>query len=70
MRVSPASSVRAMSVSPIWCAAASVVTGKSDTVSAVPTIPPKRASSTVAGDTLECEIEGVGKLTVTIGPPA
>jgi len=24
----------------------------------------------VAGDKLECEIEGVGKLTVTIGPPA
>jgi 2-keto-4-pentenoate hydratase/2-oxohepta-3-ene-1,7-dioic acid hydratase in catechol pathway len=23
----------------------------------------------VAGDKLECEIEGVGKLTVTIGPP-
>ena len=27
-------------------------------------------AATVAGDKLECEIEGVGKLTVTIGPPA
>jgi 2-keto-4-pentenoate hydratase/2-oxohepta-3-ene-1,7-dioic acid hydratase in catechol pathway len=28
------------------------------------------AATPVAGDKLECEIEGVGKLTVTIGPPA
>jgi 2-keto-4-pentenoate hydratase/2-oxohepta-3-ene-1,7-dioic acid hydratase in catechol pathway len=27
-------------------------------------------AATVAGDKLECEIEGVGSLTVTIGPPA
>jgi fumarylpyruvate hydrolase len=26
-------------------------------------------AATVAGDKLECEIEGVGRLTVTIGPP-
>ena len=30
---------------------------------------PSGVAATVAGDTLECEIEGVGKLTVTIGPP-
>jgi hypothetical protein len=27
-------------------------------------------AATVAGDKLECEIVGVGKLTVTVGPPA
>jgi len=27
------------------------------------------AAATVAGDKIECEVEGVGKLTVTIGPP-
>jgi hypothetical protein len=26
-------------------------------------------AATVAGDKLECEIEGVGQLTVTIGAP-
>jgi fumarylpyruvate hydrolase len=31
---------------------------------------PSGVAATVPGDTLECEIEGVGKLTVTIGPPA
>ena len=30
---------------------------------------PSGVAATVAGDKLECEIEGVGKLTVTIGPP-
>jgi fumarylpyruvate hydrolase len=30
---------------------------------------PSGVAATVAGDTLECEIEGVGTLTVTIGPP-
>src|SRR3977135_2179187 len=31
---------------------------------------PSGVAATVAGDQLECEIEAVGKLTVTIGPPA
>src|SRR6202047_1397374 len=31
---------------------------------------PSGVAATVAGDKLECEIEGVGSLTVTIGPPA
>jgi fumarylpyruvate hydrolase len=31
---------------------------------------PSGVAATVAGDKLECHIEGVGKLTVTIGPPA
>jgi fumarylpyruvate hydrolase len=31
---------------------------------------PSGVAATVAGDKLECEIDGVGKLTVTIGPPA
>jgi fumarylpyruvate hydrolase len=31
---------------------------------------PSGVAATVAGDKLECEIAGVGKLTVTIGPPA
>ena len=31
---------------------------------------PSGVAATVAGDKLECEIEGVGRLTVTIGPPA
>jgi hypothetical protein len=26
-------------------------------------------AATVVGDKIECEAEGVGKLTVTIGPP-
>jgi len=30
---------------------------------------PSGVAATVAGDKLECNIEGVGKLTVTIGPP-
>jgi len=30
---------------------------------------PSGVAATVAGDKLECEIEGVGKLAVTIGPP-
>ena len=30
---------------------------------------PSGVAATVAGDKFECEIEGVGKLTVTIGPP-
>ena len=30
---------------------------------------PSGVAATVAGDKLECEIEGVGTLTVTIGPP-
>ncbi len=30
---------------------------------------PAGVAATVAGDKLECEVEGVGKLTVTIGPP-
>jgi fumarylpyruvate hydrolase len=30
---------------------------------------PSGVAATVPGDKLECEIEGVGKLTVTIGPP-
>jgi fumarylpyruvate hydrolase len=29
---------------------------------------PSGVAATVAGDKLECEVEGVGKLTVTIGP--
>jgi fumarylpyruvate hydrolase len=28
---------------------------------------PAGVAATVAGDKLECEVEGVGKLTVTIG---
>ena len=31
---------------------------------------PSGVAATVPGDKLECEIEGVGRLTVTIGPPA
>jgi fumarylpyruvate hydrolase len=31
---------------------------------------PSGVSATVAGDKIECEVEGVGKLTVSIGPPA
>ena len=31
---------------------------------------PSGVAATVAGDKLECEIEGVGTLAVTIGPPA
>ena len=31
---------------------------------------PSGVAATVAGDKLECEIEGVGRLTVTIAPPA
>src|SRR6202047_3920097 len=31
---------------------------------------PSGVAATVAGDKLACEIEGVGSLTVTIGPPA
>lgn len=31
---------------------------------------PSGVAATVAGDKLECEVEGVGKLTVTIGPAA
>jgi len=30
---------------------------------------PSGVAATVAGDKLECAVEGVGKLTVTIGPP-
>ena len=30
---------------------------------------PSGVAATVAGDKLECEIEGVGRLTMTIGPP-
>jgi fumarylpyruvate hydrolase len=30
---------------------------------------PSRVAATVAGDKLECEVEGVGKLTVSIGQP-
>jgi len=30
---------------------------------------PSGVAATVAGDKLECEIEGVGQLTVTIGAP-
>ena len=30
---------------------------------------PAGVAATVAGDKLECEVEGVGKLTVTIGQP-
>jgi fumarylpyruvate hydrolase len=30
---------------------------------------PSGVAATVPGDKLECEVEGVGKLTVTIGPP-
>src|SRR6476659_282234 len=31
---------------------------------------PSGVAATVAGDKIECEVEGVGKLNVTIGPPA
>ena len=31
---------------------------------------PSGVAATVAGDKIECEVEGVGKLTVTIGKPA
>jgi fumarylpyruvate hydrolase len=31
---------------------------------------PSGVAATLPGDKLECEIEGVGTLTVTIGPPA
>jgi fumarylpyruvate hydrolase len=31
---------------------------------------PSGVAATVAGDKIECEVEIVGKLTVTIGPPA
>jgi fumarylpyruvate hydrolase len=30
---------------------------------------PAGVAATVAGDKLECGVEGVGTLTVTIGPP-
>jgi fumarylpyruvate hydrolase len=30
---------------------------------------PSGVAATVAGDKLECAVEGVGTLTVTIGPP-
>jgi len=30
---------------------------------------PAGVAATVAGDKLECEVEGVGKVTVTIGQP-
>jgi len=30
---------------------------------------PSGVAATIAGDKLECEVEGIGKLTVTIGPP-
>jgi fumarylpyruvate hydrolase len=30
---------------------------------------PAVVAATIAGDKLECEVEGVGKLTVTIGQP-
>ena len=30
---------------------------------------PAGVAATVAGDKLECEVEGIGKLTVTIGQP-
>jgi fumarylpyruvate hydrolase len=30
---------------------------------------PSGVAATVAGDQIECTVEGVGKLTVTIGPP-
>ncbi|HZR61665.1 MAG TPA: fumarylacetoacetate hydrolase family protein [Xanthobacteraceae bacterium] len=30
---------------------------------------PSGVAATVAGDKIECEVEGVGELTVTIGPP-
>jgi fumarylpyruvate hydrolase len=30
---------------------------------------PSGVAATVAGDKIECEVENVGKLTVTIGPP-
>ncbi len=30
---------------------------------------PSGVAAVVAGDKIECEIEDVGKLTVTIGPP-
>jgi fumarylpyruvate hydrolase len=30
---------------------------------------PSGVAATVAGDKLECEVEGVGKLTITIGQP-
>jgi len=30
---------------------------------------PSGVAATVAGDKIECEVEGVGKLNVTIGPP-
>jgi fumarylpyruvate hydrolase len=30
---------------------------------------PAGVAATVAGDKIECEVEGVGKMTVTIGPP-
>ena len=30
---------------------------------------PSGVAATVAGDKLECEVEGLPKLTVTIGPP-
>ena len=30
---------------------------------------PSGVAATIAGDTIECEIEGVGTLTVAIGPP-
>jgi fumarylpyruvate hydrolase len=30
---------------------------------------PSGVAATVVGDRIECEIEGVGKLAVTIGPP-
>jgi fumarylpyruvate hydrolase len=31
---------------------------------------PSGVAATVPGDKLECEVEGVGKLTITMGPPA
>jgi fumarylpyruvate hydrolase len=31
---------------------------------------PSGVNATIAGDKLECEIAGVGTLTVTMGPPA
>jgi 2-keto-4-pentenoate hydratase len=45
------------------------MTGSNDRNYIIMTGTPSGVAATVAGDKIECEVEGVGKLTVTIGPP-
>ena len=50
----------------IWQLSKQVEIGAGDIIM---TGTPSGVAATVAGDKLECEVEGIGKLTVTIGPP-